>query len=161
MNGSYCSVYLPDSWKIHPILNIALIQQYPGTCQKKQIIEVEADDAVLKMELNIASGPSDDDPSKHVYSETWEDNSQVENVLEMYDNVLECSLDFQKDYDGNNPPVERDGQSGYKKCRKLVFLLQNDFFGTLSTIFCISTCYNGALLGSPVPEKWVMSGVLP
>jgi hypothetical protein len=44
------------------------------------------------MESIIASGPSDDDPRKHVYLVKWEGYSQDENTWEMDVNVVECSL---------------------------------------------------------------------
>lgn len=71
-NGRYCKLKLPDAWKIHPTFNLALLEQYPGTDPKKQVIEIEADDAGWKMELIIASGPSDDDPRRYVYLVKWE-----------------------------------------------------------------------------------------
>jgi hypothetical protein len=44
-DGRYCSLELPDSWKIHPTFNISLLDRYRGTDLKKQVIEIEANDA--------------------------------------------------------------------------------------------------------------------
>jgi len=67
-NNNYCKVKLPDSWKIHPTFNIALLEQYRGTDLKKQVVEIEAADAGWKTESIIASGPLDEDAKTHVYS---------------------------------------------------------------------------------------------
>jgi len=67
------------------------------------------------MESIIASGPSDDDPRKHVYLVKWESYSHNENMWETYENVLECSLDLLKVNYGKNPTMERDGRFGKKK----------------------------------------------
>jgi len=114
-NGSYSKLKLPESWKIHPTFNIALLERYRGTNPKKQVVEIKADDAGWKMESIIASGPSDDDPRKHVYLVKWEGYLHNENTSEMYENVLESSLDLLKDYYGKNPAMERDGRYGKKK----------------------------------------------
>jgi len=34
-NGRYCTIKLPESWKIHPTFNIALLERYRGTDPKK------------------------------------------------------------------------------------------------------------------------------
>jgi len=81
---------LPEYWKIHPPFNIALLERYQGTDRKKQVVEVEADDPGWKIESNIASGPSDDDPRKHVCLVKWERYSHDENTWKMYESVLEC-----------------------------------------------------------------------
>jgi hypothetical protein len=65
-NGRYCKLKLPESWKIHPTCNIALLEQYRGTDPKKRVVEIEADDAGWKMESIIACRPSDDNARKHV-----------------------------------------------------------------------------------------------
>jgi hypothetical protein len=46
------------------------------------------------MESIIASGPSDDNPKKHVDLVKWDGYSHDENTWETYENVLECSLDL-------------------------------------------------------------------
>jgi len=58
--------------KIHLALNIALLEQYRRTDPKKQIVEIEANDVVWKMESIIASGPSDKDIQMYVYLVKWE-----------------------------------------------------------------------------------------
>jgi len=114
-NRRYCLLKLPDSWKIHPTFNIALLEQYGGTDPKKQVLEIEADDAGWKMESIIASGPSDDDPREHVYLVKWEEYLHDEHIWETYENVLDCSLQLLKEYFGKNPAVERHGRYGKKK----------------------------------------------
>jgi len=42
-NQRYCKLDLPDSWKIHPICNIDLLERYKGTDPQKQVVEIEAD----------------------------------------------------------------------------------------------------------------------
>jgi hypothetical protein len=114
-NGRYCKLKLPDSWRIHSMFNIALLERYRGTNPKKQVVEIEADDAGWKMKSIIASGPSDDDPRKHLYLVKWEGYTHEENTWETYDNVAECSLDLLKDYYGKNPTIERDRRYEKKK----------------------------------------------
>jgi len=79
-HGKYCTLKLLESWKIHLTLNIALLERYRGSDPKKQIVEIEADDAGWIMEEIIASRPSDDDPWKHVYLVNWEGYSHDENT---------------------------------------------------------------------------------
>ena len=114
-NGRYCKLKLPESWRIHQTFNIALLEQYRGTNRKKQVVEIEADDAGWKMQSFIVSGPSDEDPRKHVYLVKWEGYSHDENTWETYENVLECLLNLLKEYYGKNPAIERDGR--YKEKR--------------------------------------------
>jgi hypothetical protein len=106
---------MPESWKIHPTFNIALLERYRGTNPKKQVLEIEADDTGWKMELIMASSPSDNDPRKHMYLVKREGHSHNENMWEIYENVLECLLDLLKDYYGNNPMIERDRRYGKKR----------------------------------------------
>jgi len=114
-NGRYCSLKLPDSWKIHPTFNISLLERYRGTDAKKQVIEIEADDAGWKMESIIASGPSDDDTKKHVYLIKWEDYSHDENTWESYENVAENAKELLDEYYKRNPTIARDGRYVKKK----------------------------------------------
>jgi len=88
-NLRYCKLKLLDSWKIHAIFNIHLLQRYKETDPKKLIIEIEADGDDWVMESIIASGPSDDDPQWHVFLVKWEDFSQEENTWETYENMAE------------------------------------------------------------------------
>jgi hypothetical protein len=57
---------------------------------KKQLVEIEVDDAGWKMKSIIASGPSDNDPRKHVYLVKSEGYSHEEYTWETTENVLEC-----------------------------------------------------------------------
>jgi len=61
------------SWKIHPDLNIELLEQYKGTNPNTQIIEVEADHEQWILESIIASGPSDDNRKQPVFLVKWKD----------------------------------------------------------------------------------------
>jgi len=79
-NRWYCKLKLSEFWRIHPTYNIALHEHYQGTYPKKEVVEIEADDAGWKMETIIASGCSDKDPRKHVYLVKWEGYSHDENT---------------------------------------------------------------------------------
>ena len=114
-NGHYCKLRLLDSWKIHPTFNICLMERYHGTHLKKQVVEIESDDAGWKMESIIASGPSDADPRKYVYLVKQEGYQHDENMWETYENVLESLLNLLKDYYGKNPAIEKDGRFGKRK----------------------------------------------
>jgi hypothetical protein len=114
-NGRYCKLELPSTWKIHPTFNISLLERYRGTDPKKQVLEIEDDNAGWKMESIIASGPSDNDRNKHVYLVKWEGYTHDENTWETYENVAECSLELLKEYYGKNPTVEKDKRYGKKK----------------------------------------------
>jgi hypothetical protein len=87
------------------------------------VVEIEADDAGLKMKSIIASRPSNDDPQKYVYLAKWEGYSQDENTWETYKNVLECLLDLLNDYYGKNPVIEKDQRFGKKKRRKVFIII--------------------------------------
>jgi hypothetical protein len=94
------------------------LERYRGTDPKKQVVEIEDDNAGWKMESIIASGPSDDDPRKHVYLVKWEGYTHDENTWETYENVTECSLELRKEYYGKNPLLEKDARYGRNKKRK-------------------------------------------
>jgi len=98
--GRHCTAKLPDSLKIHPMFNIELLEWYQGTDPMKKVVEIEADDTGWKMELLIASGTSDDDPRRNVSIVRWQGYSHDENTWETYENVLECSLELLKEYNG-------------------------------------------------------------
>jgi hypothetical protein len=114
-NGWYCTVKLPETWKIHPTFNIVLLERYRGIDSKTEVVEIEADDGCRKMESIIASRSSDDDARRHVYLVKWDGYSQDENTWETYKNVLECLLDLLKDYYSKNPLIERDGRFGKRQ----------------------------------------------
>jgi len=93
-NGRYCTIQLPESWKIHPTFNIALLERYRGSDPKKQVVEIEADNFGWKMQSILTSGPSDDDAKKQVSLVKWEGYLDDENTWETYENVLESSMDL-------------------------------------------------------------------
>jgi len=160
-NGTYCTIQLPESWKIHPNFNICLLERYQETDPKKQIVEIEADQAAWKHEAIIASRPSNDDPRKHVYLVKLECYPHDENTRETYDNMLKCSKELLKDYYDKNHMLKMTGvmDSGTVKIFTFLFLFLcywKYFFGTLSNIFCFSTCYDGAPLRSLVLENGVI-----
>jgi transposase InsO family protein len=129
-NLRYCKLKLPESWKIHPVFNIELLERYKGTNPKKPIIEVEADGEDWVMESIIASGPSDGNAKQHVFLVKWKDYSHEENTWETYENVADNDLRLLEEYYKNNPKVERDGRflgkikkrytNGNKKKRKVI-----------------------------------------
>jgi len=49
-NLGYFKLKSPESWKIHPVFNINLLERYEGTDQKKQIIKIETDVDEWEME---------------------------------------------------------------------------------------------------------------
>jgi len=119
----YCKLELPESWRIHPVFNIDLLERYKGTDPKKQIIEIESDGEDWVMESIIASGPSDGNPKQHVFLVKWKDYVQEENTWETYQNVVEHDVELLRDYYARNPAVERDGRyskqwSGKKRVKK-------------------------------------------
>jgi hypothetical protein len=71
-------------------------------------MEIEAEGKDWVMESIIASGPSDDDPRKHVFLVKSKFCSQVENTWETYQNVGEQDLKLLVDYNWKNPAVTRD-----------------------------------------------------
>jgi hypothetical protein len=114
-NERYYKLKLPESWRIHPTFTIALLERYRGDNPKKQVVEIEADDTGWKMESVIASGPSNDDPKKHVYLVKWEGYSYDENTWETYENVEDYSKKLLDDYYSKNPMMDRDGRYGKRK----------------------------------------------
>jgi len=114
-----CKLKLPDSWKIHSVFNIDLLKRYKGTDPKTQVIEIEANDNDWVMESMITSGPSDDNPRRHVFFVIWKDLSHEENTWEMFDNVAESNLKWLEDYYKKNPRVQKDGRFTGGKKRKV------------------------------------------
>jgi len=68
------------------------------------------------MESNIASGPTDDYAKNHVNLIRSEWYSHDQDTCEMYNNMLECSLDLLKESYSKNPTIQRDGC--YQKAKK-------------------------------------------
>jgi len=117
-NLRYCKLKLSESWKIHSVFNIELLEKYKGTDPKKQVIEIEADGNDWDMESGIASCPSDDNVKQHVYLVKWKDYSHKENMWETYGNVAESDSRLLEEYYKKNPAVERDERFlGKKKAR--------------------------------------------
>jgi hypothetical protein len=100
---------LPESLKIGLTFNLTLLERYSVSNPNIQIIDIKAVDAGCKIELIIAIRPSHHNPKNHVYLVEWEGYAHLENMCEMYENVLECSLDLWQDYYGINPKIDRDG----------------------------------------------------
>jgi len=123
-NGRYWNIKLPDSWKIHPTFTIALLEWYRRSDTKKQVIQMDADNAGWKMESMVASGPSHDDAKLHLYLVKWEGFSHDEYTWGTNENVTESSLDMLDNYYGKNPTIETDGR--YMKRKKKWFYF--DYF---------------------------------
>jgi hypothetical protein len=117
-NNRYCKLELPSTWKIHPTFNISLLERYRGKNPEREVIEIEANDAGWMMEKIIASGPSNDDASKHVLWVKWKDYTHVENTWESFDNVMESAGSLLKDYYTENPNIEKDKRFGKEKTRQ-------------------------------------------
>jgi len=117
-NLRYFKLDLPDSWKIHPVYNIDLLERYKGTDPKKRVVEIEANGEDWVMELIIASGPSDGDSKQHVFLVKWKDFTQEENTWELYENVAEHNMGLLEDFYKRNPGMERDGRFKKKLLKK-------------------------------------------
>jgi hypothetical protein len=117
-NLRYCKLELPDSWNIHPIFNIDLLEPYMGTDSKKKVIKIEADREGWVMETMIASGPSDDNPKHHVFLVKWKDVTQEENPWETYENVAEHNMELLEDYYKWNSGMEKHARNSKRKERK-------------------------------------------
>jgi len=74
------------------------------------VIEIEAEGTEWKVESIIASSPSVNAPKKHVYIVTSEGFSLLDNTLETYENMLECSFDLVKYHYAKDPTIEPDSQ---------------------------------------------------
>jgi len=109
-NQRYCKLRLPDSWKIHPVFNIELLERYKGTDPKKPVVEVEAVGEDWVMESIIASGPSDGNPKEHVFLVKWKGFTQEENTWETYENVAEHNMKLLEAFYEQNSEMERDGR---------------------------------------------------
>jgi len=118
-NQRYRKLRLPDSWKIHPVFNIELLERYNGTDPKKQVIEVEDDGEEWEMESIVASGPSDGNHKYHVFLVKWKGFSQEENTWETYDNVVENNMGLLKDFYARNSEMEKDARFGKQKGKKI------------------------------------------
>jgi len=119
-NKQYCKLKLPTKWKIHPVFNISLLEKYRGTNPEREVVEIEADDSGWKIELIIASGPSDDDGSKHVYLVKWEGFPHEENTWESYDNIAESAYEVLEEYYKKNPMMEKDSRFGKGKPKEKI-----------------------------------------
>jgi hypothetical protein len=107
-NGRYYKLKLPTSWKIHPTFNVSVLEKYRGKNPEREVVEIESDDAGWKMESIIASGPSNDDASKHVYLVKWEGYLHEENTWETFENVMENAEELLEEYYEKNENMEKD-----------------------------------------------------
>jgi len=114
-NNRSCKLQLPSNWKTHPTFNISLLERYRGKNPESEVIEIEADDAGWRMEKALASGPSSDDTSKHVFFVKWKDYTHEQNTWESFENVMENAEDLLKDYYEGNPNMERDKRFGKER----------------------------------------------
>jgi hypothetical protein len=117
-DNRYCKLELPDCWKIHPMFNIALLEQYLGKNPEREVIEIEADDADWEMEKVIASGPSNEDAEKPVFLVIWKGYSQAENTWEKFYNVDENARGLLEDYYVENANMLKDKRFGKQKPRQ-------------------------------------------
>jgi len=119
-NLRYCNLMLPESWKIHPVCNLDLLERYKGTGPKSQVITNEAFSEDWVVDLISASGPSDDNPKQHMSLVKWKDCSHEENTWETNENVAEHDLGLLKDYYDKNPIQEKDGRFAAVKERRKI-----------------------------------------
>jgi hypothetical protein len=118
LNKRYCKLKLPENWKIHPVFDISLLENFRGLNPEREVVEIEAGDSGWKMESIIASGPSNNDHRKHVHLVKWEGFTHEENTWESYDNVKESAKDLLKEFYEKNPTMERDSRYGKEKIEK-------------------------------------------
>jgi hypothetical protein len=62
------------------------------------VIKIEANNSRWKIESIIASGPSNDDPKKHVYLVKWKGFTHEENTWQSYENVAESAYELLEEY---------------------------------------------------------------
>lgn len=67
---------------------------------------MEADDAGWMMDMIIASGLSNEGPSKRVYLIKWEGHSHEQNTWETYDNVMDHAEELLEEHYGRNEYME-------------------------------------------------------
>jgi hypothetical protein len=70
------------------------------------------------MESIIASGPSDNDPTKHVFLVKWEGFTHEENTWESYENIAELAYELLEEFYGKFPAMEKDKRFGRKPQEK-------------------------------------------
>lgn len=72
------------------------------------MLEIEADDAGWKLEKIIATGPSNNNATKHVFLDKWEGYSHGENTWETSVNVNENARELLEEYYVQNASMEKD-----------------------------------------------------
>jgi len=117
-NDRYCKLESPTTWKIHLTFNIALLQRYRGKSPERELIEIEADDTGWKMEKIIASGPSHNDASEHVYLVKWEGYWNEENTWETFENVNENARELLEESYAENENMDKHKRFGKEEPRK-------------------------------------------
>jgi hypothetical protein len=111
-NELYCKLKLPISCKIHPTSNISLLERYRGMDPEREVVEIEADDKRWMMEMIMASRPSTEDATKHVYLAKWNFFSTNDNPWESFQNVNDNARGSMEDYYKNNPNTDNDKRYG-------------------------------------------------
>jgi len=79
-NNWYWKLCLPSLWKIDSRFDISLLEPYRGKNREREVVQIEADNAGWTIEMIITSGPSNNDPEKHVFLVQWEGYSREENT---------------------------------------------------------------------------------
>jgi len=67
------------------------------------------------MEKIIASGPLNEDATKHIYLGMWEGYSYEENTWELFQNVNENARELLEEYHVENLNMEKDKRFGKEK----------------------------------------------
>lgn len=109
---------MPTSWTIHQTFKVALFEQYRGKNPETEVIEIEADNAGWKIEKKIASGPWNEDATKHVHLVKWEGYSHKKNTCEIFENVNEKARELLEEYYGENANMEKETRFGKEKTRQ-------------------------------------------
>jgi len=117
-NDRYYKSDLPTSWTIHQTFKVALFEQYRGKNPETEVIEIEADNAGWKIEKKIASGPWNEDATKHVHLVKWEGYSHKKNTCEIFENVNEKARELLEEYYGENANMEKETRFGKEKTRQ-------------------------------------------
>jgi hypothetical protein len=79
---------------------------------EREVVEIEADDKRWMMEMIMASRPSTEDATKHVYLAKWNFFSTNDNPWESFQNVNDNARGSMEDYYKNNPNTDNDKRYG-------------------------------------------------
>jgi hypothetical protein len=118
-NLQYCKVKLPESWKIHPVFNIDLLEHYKCTDRKNQVIKIDAEGNNWVMDSITASGPSNNNAERHVILFYWKDYTHKDNTWKTLETVADNHRRLSKEDYRQYPAIQTDGRiKGVKQGRR-------------------------------------------